>query len=175
MDFFTFLIAVQEHGHGAYVHGVHAHSQNVGGKTGKLQGEHAQGLAAGRKFPAHQLFHGAGVGDVVGQRGQVVKTVGVGDELVVLDRLPDLLHAAVQVAHYGIAAYDFFAVKFQNQAEHAVGGGVGGAHVQGHRFSERFGCIGEIIGVGGCICNGEGFGARVHGMSCLAEPDNGAG
>ncbi|WP_418386274.1 hypothetical protein, partial [Akkermansia sp.] len=27
---------------------------------------------------------------------------------------------------------------------------------------ERFGCIGEIVCVSGCICNGESFSARLH-------------
>jgi len=162
MDFFTFLVAVKEHGHGAYVHAVHADAQDMGGKTGKLQGQHAQGLAAGGQFPAQQFFHRAGIGDVVGKGGQVVKAVGVGDELVVLDGLPDLFHAAVQVAHHRIAANDLFTIEFQHQPQHAVGGGVGGAHVQGHRFSERFGSIGEIVCVSGCICNGESFSARLH-------------
>lgn len=66
------------------------------------------------------------------------------------------------MANHRITADDFFTVKFQHQAQHAVSGGVGGAHVQGHRFSERFGCIGEIVCVSGCICNGESFGARLH-------------
>ena len=48
MDFFTFLITVQENGHGAYVHAVHAYAQDVGGKAGKFQGQYAQGLSAGR-------------------------------------------------------------------------------------------------------------------------------
>ena len=67
MDFFTFLITVQENGHGAYVHAVHAYAQDVGGKAGKFQGQYAQGLSAGRQFPSQQFFHRAGIGDVVGQ------------------------------------------------------------------------------------------------------------
>ena len=96
VDLFPLGEGVEENGHRADVHGADADAEHVGGNAGEFAAEHAQGLAARRQRPAHQFFDGAGVGDVVGERSEVVQPVRVGHELVVVHVFRDLLVAAVE-------------------------------------------------------------------------------
>ena len=141
----------------------------MGGDTGKLAADDADRLAAGRELPAHQLLDGEGVGDVVGEGCEVIESVCVGDELVVLHVLGNLLVAAVQVANLRLCLHDQLSVEIEHDAEHSVGRGVGGAEVQGHRLPQKLaggevcplfldGLLGTARGVRG-LENG----ARAHG------------
>ena len=49
----------------------------------------------------------------------------------------DLFVAAVEETDVGIGGVDDFAVEFENQAQHAVGGRVGRAHVQHHPLADE--------------------------------------
>ena len=116
---------------------------------GQLAAKHAQRLAARRQRPAHEFFDGAGVGHVVGQRREVVQTVRVGHELVVVHVFGDLLVAAVQEADIGLGLVDHLAVEFQHQAQHAVGRRVGGPHVENHAIADQV--VGfRVVAVRGC-------------------------
>ena len=98
VNFFALGHGVEENGHRADVHGADADAEHVGGKPGQFAAQHAQGLAARRQRPAHEFFHGTGVGDVVGQRREVIQAVRVGHELVVVHVFRDFLIAAVEEA-----------------------------------------------------------------------------
>ena len=116
VDLFPLGEGVEENSHRADVHRANPHPEHVRGDAGKLAAEHAQRLAARRKFPAHQFLHRAGIGDVVRQRRKVVEPVRVGYELVVVHVLGDLLVAAVKEAHIGFGGMDYLTVQLKDQA-----------------------------------------------------------
>ena len=120
---------VEENRHRTDVHGADADAEHVGGYSRKLAAKYAQGLAARRQRPAHQFFDGAGVGDIIRQRGEIIQTVRVGHELVVVHVFRDLLVAAVEETDVGIGGVNDFAVQFEDEAQHAVSRRVGRAHV----------------------------------------------
>ena len=141
----------------------------MGGDAGHLAADDADRLATGRKLPAHEFLNSQGVGDVVGEGSEVVETVRVGDELVVLHVLGDLLVAAMQVTDHRLGLHDQLAVEVEDDLEHPVRRGVGGAEIQRHGLPEQFarwemcsmlldGLLGTARRVGG-LENG----ARAHG------------
>ena len=72
---------------------------------------------------------------VIGQRREVIQPIRVRDELVVGHVLGDLLVAAMQVTHVRFGFGDDLPIHLQPQPQHAMRGGVGGAHVQHHLFA----------------------------------------
>ena len=66
IDLFALGEGVEENRHRADVHGANADAQHVGRDASEFAAEHAQRLAARWQRPVHQLFDGAGIGDVVG-------------------------------------------------------------------------------------------------------------
>ena len=102
--------------------------------AGQFATNHAEILQAGRELVvnAQQLFDGERVGDVVGQRREIIQPVRVRDELGVGHVLGDFLVAAMQVADVRHGPGDDLAVEFQHNAQHAVRGRVRRAHVQDH-------------------------------------------
>lgn len=173
VDFLAFGEGVEEDGHGADVHGANANAEHVRGNSREFAAEDAEGLSARGKLPAHEFFDGASVGDVVGEGCEVVQSVGVRDELVVVHVFGDFLVAAVKEAHVGDGGADDLAVEFQEEAEYAVSRWVGWAHVERHFFAHhvigfsmigfcRLGCAGEGIGgfkFGCLLCHGHVFAA----------------
>ena len=133
---------VEENGHRADVHGADADAEHVGGKPGEFAAQHAQGLAARWQRPAHEFLDRTGVGHVVGERREVVQAVRVGHELVVVHVFGDFLIAAMQEADVRIGLGDDFAIEFEHQTQHAVGGRMGWAHVEDHALAD------EIVGLG---------------------------
>ena len=100
----------------------------------------ANRLAARRQFPAHQLFHGERVSDVVCEWRQVIEPVGVRHELVVLHVLGDFFIATVQVTDVRSCLGDRFAIEFEHEhcaheAQDAMRGRMGRPHVQDHFFA----------------------------------------
>ena len=65
-------------------------------------------------------------------RAEIVDAVGQGNDLLVELGFAGLFDAGVQVADFGIEADDDFAVDFEHQAQHAVGGRVLRSHVEDH-------------------------------------------
>ena len=168
IDLLALREGVEEDGDRPDVHGAGAEAEKVRRDPGKLTADHADRLAARGKFPSHQLLDGASVGDVVGERSQIVEPVRVGHELVVLHVLRDLLVPAVKVADLGLRLDDLLAVQIQDDAEDPVGGGMGWAEIQRHRFPEQFAC-GEmallaesLLGAAHCILGLEN-GGGAHG------------
>ena len=96
--------------------------------------DHADVLAARRQilFDAEQFFHRERVGDVVGQRREIIQPVRVRDELGVGHVLGDFFVAAMQITDVRVGLGDDLAVEFEHDAEHAVRGGMRRPHVQDH-------------------------------------------
>ena len=81
---------------------------------------------------AEQFFHRERVGDVVGQRREIIQPVRVRDELGVGHVLGDFFVAAMQITHVRVGLGDDFAVQLQHDAQHAVRGRMRRPHVQDH-------------------------------------------
>ena len=82
-----------------------------------------------RSFHVQQLLYRLAVAQAVRDRRHVVHAVHVGIEHGVGAVLGDLLHAAMQIADHALGAQNFFAVELQDDAQHAVRGGMLRAHV----------------------------------------------
>ena len=141
VDFLALGEGVEEERHRAGVHRQRAHAEQVRGDARQLAAQHADDLAARRDGPAHELLDRERVGDVVGQRGEVIEPVRVGHELVVGHVLGDFFVAAMEVADVGHGLGDDLAVELEQDAQHAVGAGVGRPHVERQRLAER-----QIVG-----------------------------
>ena len=123
---------VDEGGGGAEVEGAGPVPDQVAGDPGQLAHDHPQVLRPRRDLDAQQPLRRQGEAEVVAERREVVHPVRVGDALLVVVPLEVLLEAGVQEADVRPAAAHDLAVQVQHQAEHAVGGGVLGPHVQLH-------------------------------------------
>ena len=84
---------------------------------------------AARRFDVQQLFYRFAVAQAVRDRGDVVHAIHVGIEHGVGAVLGNLLHSAMEVADHAFGAQNFFAVELEDDAQHAVGGGMLRAHV----------------------------------------------
>ncbi len=124
----------------------------MGGNAGQLAADHSNGLAARRQFPAHKLLYCQGISYIVCDRGQVVQSIRVGDELVVLHVFRDFFITSVQVANVrGRLGHDF-TIQFENHAKHTVGRGVGGTHVEYEFLAQHFvGFLHSLQAAGQCV------------------------
>ncbi len=129
----------------------------------------ADDLGAGRDLDAHEPLDGDGVAQVVAHGGEVVGAVGVGQEVLVPDGLALLLEAGVQVAEVGVGGDDGLAVELDDDAQHAVGGGVVGAHVENH-VAVGVGLLGRDLGDGLGLDN-----LLAEGLELLVFPGHGEG
>ena len=130
VNFFPLREGVEEERHRPEVHPQAADHEKVRGDAGQLAADHPDGFAAGGEFPSHEFLDRQGVGDVIGNRGEIVQPVGVGDELVVLHVLGDLFIPPVEVADLGSRLGHHLAGEFHDQAQDAMRGGMRGAHVE---------------------------------------------
>ena len=89
---------------------------------------------ARRQLHVEQRLGGQREDQLVVERRQVVHPGHVGRALDVGQLLALLLHAGVQVADDRLGAQDGLAVQLEHEAQHAVGGGVLGPHVDDHRL-----------------------------------------
>ena len=89
-----------------------------------------------------QFFHGEHVVHVVCQRREVIQPIRVRDELIVGHALGDLLIASMQITHVRLGTGDDLAVQLNLEAQHAVRGRMGGAHVEHHFLAAH---IGQLI------------------------------
>ena len=85
--------------------------------------------ARARGFHVQQLLYRFAIAQAVRNRGYVVHAIHVGIEHGVGAVLGDLLHPAMQIADHAFGAQNFFAVELQDDAQHAVSGGMLRAHV----------------------------------------------
>ena len=106
------------------------------GDTGQFATDYPRDLGPGRQFVAHQLLHRTGVGHVVGQRRQVVESIGIWDKLVPCHVFRNLLIPAVQIPDIAVRFGDHLAVQLQHQAQNPVGAWMGGADVEDELLSD---------------------------------------
>ena len=133
----------------------------MGRDTGKFTADHANGLATRGQLPAHELFNGTGVSNVVGKWGEVIKAVGIRHKLVVVHALRNLLITTVKVADVRVTLGDDFAVELKNEAQHTVCGWVRWAHIQHHLFAEYILGFRLIVRVEPSLCFSCGVGCLV--------------
>ena len=128
----TFAEGVEEDGEGANVHGVRAEPDEVRVQPAQLGEQDANPLGALGDFQAEELFDGQAVAEIVGERIEVVDAVGERDHLLVELGFAGFFDTCVQVTDLGPDTDDDFAVKLDDQAQHAMRGRVLRAHVQNH-------------------------------------------
>ena len=107
---------MQEDGQRTDIHREGAEPEQMRRDAGQLAADHADVLAARRELlvDAHQLLDGEGVGDVVGERREVIQPVRVRDELGIGHVLGDLLVAAMQITDVGHRPGDGLAVHLDD-------------------------------------------------------------
>ena len=127
----AFLEAPQHGRHGAHVHGIRAHVEDVAEDAPDFGVEHADVLGPGRHLDPEKLLHGKGERVLLVLRGDVVEAVEIGYRLEVTLVLDKLFRAPVQEPDVGVGALDDLAVHLQHQAQHAVGGGMLRPEVEG--------------------------------------------
>ena len=94
--------------------------------AGQLAANHANELAAERQLlvNAEQLLDREHVGNVIGERRQIIEAIRVRDELGISHVLGDFLIAPMEIAHFRRGPRDDFAIQFENDAQHPVRGRV---------------------------------------------------
>ena len=89
-------------------------------------------LGAARHLDVEQLLEGHDRRPLAEQRADVLERVEVGDRLVVVGVLAQLLDAAVEVAEDRVEVDDLLAVELEDDPQHAVGRRVLRPHVDEH-------------------------------------------
>ena len=120
-DLFAVAEAVEQRCQRADVERMRAQPHLVACQAVQLGQDHADVPGALRRFHAQQLFHRLAVTQPVGNGGDVIHAVNVRIELHVGAVLGDLLDAAMQVPYNTVGAQNLFAVKLEDDSQHAVG------------------------------------------------------
>ena len=108
----------------------------MGCDAGHLADEDTYVFRSLRDFDPGQLLDRKTVGDVVGDRGKIVETVRVRDELMIRARLGDFLVPPVQIAQLGDDRHDGLTIQAHKETEHAVRRRVLRTHVEDHLILE---------------------------------------
>ena len=156
-----------------------AHGHDVGGDAVELHEQHAGdgGLLRDVVGDAQELLDGERVGDLLEEGGHVVHAGHEGLALHPGAVLHVLLDTGVQVAGSDADLGDDLAVGLQDQAQHAVGGGVDRTHVEDDPVvAQAVGLValgdlgddvvpvpaadGELLGAGGQLVRGGAGGAE---------------
>ena len=103
----------------------------------KLHQDHTQGLGARRHIQVNQFLDRHTIRQVVAHRVHVIEAVGHHFGLLIGLGFHVLFDAGVQETDIGNAVDDDLAIQLQQQAQHAVRGGMLRAHVQQHGFARR--------------------------------------
>ena len=107
-----------------------AHVEHVAGDPVELAGEDPDVLRPSRHLQVEELLEGEHRAPLVEERADVLEGVHLADDLVVVGVLAQLLDAAMEVAQDRVEVDDLLAVDLEDDAQHAVGGGVLGSHVE---------------------------------------------
>ena len=152
VDFFALCEGVEEDRCGTEIHPEAADAKKVGRNAGQFAADDSNRLAARGQFPAHKFLHSQGVGHIVRDRGEVIQSVRIGDELVVLHVFRDFLIATVQIANIRSRLGHDFTIQFQNHAKHTVSRWVRGPHVQHEFLAKHFvGFLHGLQAAGQCV------------------------
>ncbi len=137
--------AVQHHRDGPEVHALGRHLQQVAGDAVELCHEDPDGLGPGRDLHPQQVLGGQRERQLVEEGGEVVHTGDVGGALHVGQGLGRLLHPGVEVADDRLEAPDVLPLQLQLQAQHPVGGGVLGPHVEDLHLVRRHIVLDDVV------------------------------
>jgi hypothetical protein len=85
-----------------------------------------------RDLDVEQLLEGQDAGPLAEERADVLERVEIGDRVVVVGVLAQLLDAAMEIAEDRVKVDDDLAVELENDPEHAVGRRVLRPHVDVH-------------------------------------------
>ena len=126
--------SVQHHRHGANVHSVGCHKQQVAAHAVEFGHEHANphGPLGYFAVDSQQFFGGHGKNKFAVQWRQIIHARDVGATLHERERLARFFHSGMQVANDWLATQHCLALQFQHQTQHAVGAWVLRAHVDDH-------------------------------------------
>lgn len=113
------------------VHGVGEHGHEVVQDTCDLAKQGANPLGALGDLDVEELLDSQGEALLVGHHGHVVEAVEVGQGLQIRLVLDQLLGASVQQTDVRIGADNLLSAELENKTQHAVGGGMLGAEVDG--------------------------------------------
>jgi hypothetical protein len=127
----TLFETPQERRQSTNVHGVRQNGHEVVQDPGDLAEQSPDVLGALGDLNVQQLLDSEREALLVGHHRDVVQTVEVGQRLQICPVLDELLGAAVQQSDVGVGAHNLLAIELQNQPQHAVGGGMLGAEVDG--------------------------------------------
>ena len=148
-----------------------AHVADVVQNPRDLEEHDANDRRAARYLDIEQLLDGERVAMLGGHHGDVVQTVHVWQRLLVVFVLNQLLCAAVQEADVRISAADRLAVQFQHQAQHAVGGRMLRAEVEGEILDFKVLLCDEIAlhlcPLLGLFEEGHGLGSEATCRDCM--------
>ena len=136
------LEAPERRRQGADVHGLGRHVQHVRQDATDFRIQDADQLRPVRNLDAQQLLDGQAEGVLLVHRRDIVQPVQIRHVLQIGARLHQLFGAAVQQADVRIDALDDLAVQLQHQAQHAVGGRVLRAEVDGELAVFHFARVG---------------------------------
>ncbi len=109
-----------------------AHEQGVAGDPVELTGQDPDVLGPAGHLDVQELLERHHRRPLVEQRADILERVGVGDRLVVVGVLAQLLDAAVEVAEDRVEVDDPLALDLEDHPQDAVGRRVLGAHVDEH-------------------------------------------
>ena len=124
--------AVEDRREAAEVEGVEAHRQEVAGDPVQLAGQDPDVLGPARDLDVEELLVGHDRRPLAEERADVLERVHVGDRLVEVGVLAELLDAAMEVAEDRVEVDDRLAVELHHHPQDAVGRRVVGPDVDEH-------------------------------------------
>ena len=128
-NLFAIAEGVEQRRDGADIERMRAQPELVAGDAVQFGEDDADMLGARRRFHVEKFFDRLAVAQTVRDRGHVIHAVDIRIEHRISAVLANFLDAAVQIADDALEAQNFFAIEPQNDAQHAVRGGMLRAHV----------------------------------------------
>ena len=148
-DLFAIAEGVEERRHRSDIERVRAQPKLVAGDAIQFGQDHANIFRARRRFHIHQLLDRFAVAEAIRHGSDVIHAIDVGIEHRVGAVLGDFFHAAVQVSDDALGAQNLFAVKLQDDAQHAMRSRMLRAHVDDEFVRIEIGLLGSFeIGIG---------------------------
>ncbi len=139
---FALFKGVEHDGHCADIERVAADPQQVVGDAGDFGHQHPDVLRAFGHADAKEFFDGEAPDVLLAHHADVIEPIEIRQRLDVGFILDELFGTAVEQADVRVGFGDHFAVELQHQAQHAVGGRVLRAEVEGEglAFGAGEGC-----------------------------------
>jgi len=140
---------IKNRGHGPHIGGEGAEPDEMAGDAEQLGQHHPDDYCPVGDDDAAEPLHRIDIGQIVLHPGQVIDPVGVGDELVPVLSLGDLLRPTVVIADIQVHIDDLLPRQLEDAADNAVGAGVLGPEVEDHgilvRPLEKIACRQRLV------------------------------